>query len=71
MKTKDEEREIAFMFENVEEHNRFVKILKQTRVSICGRSSLFCWACPLAKIHTKEGLDLCEVIDTMFTRSTI
>lgn len=71
MKANDEEREITFTFENVEEHNRFVKILRQTRDSICGRSSLFCWACPLAKIHTKDGLDLCEVIDTMFTRSTM
>lgn len=58
--------EIAFTFKNAEEQKRFVQVLKQTRDSICGRSILLCNACPLAKIHTKSGSDLCEVIDKMF-----
>lgn len=68
MKVKDEEREIIFEFKNAEEHKRFVKILKQTRDSICGRSILLCNACPLARIYTKDSADLCEVIDKMFVR---
>lgn len=66
MKIKDEEREIVFEFKNAEEHKRFVKILKQTRDSICGRSILLCNACPLARIYTDTDSDLCEVIDKMF-----
>lgn len=68
MKIKDEEHEIIFEFKNAEEHKHFVQVLKQTRDSICGRSILLCNACPLAKIHTKDGSDLCEVIDKMFIR---
>lgn len=66
MKIKDEEREITFTFENVKEHKRFVNALRTTRNSICGNTEWYCWACPLAKVHTKEGLDLCDVIDKMF-----
>ena len=65
MKIEVEDYEIAFMFKNAEEQKRFVQVLKQTRDSICGRSILFCNACPLAKIHTKSGSDLCEVIAKM------
>lgn len=67
MKIKNEEREIVFEFKNAEEHNHFVKILEQTNKELYlrGRSSM-CWACcSLAKIRTKDGLDLCDVIDTM------
>lgn len=60
------ENKIEFTFKNAEEQKRFAQVLKQTRDSICGRSSLLCNACPLAKIHTKLGSDLCEVIDKMF-----
>ena len=66
MNIEDEEHKIVFTFINAEEHKRFVQVLKQTRDSICGRSILLCNACPLAKIHTKSGSDLCEVIDKMF-----
>ena len=66
MNIEDEEHKIVFTFKNAEEHKRFVQVLKQTRDSICGRSILLCNACPLAKIHTKDGSDLCEVIDKMF-----
>ena len=66
MKIEVEEHEIAFMFKNAEEQKRFVQVLKQTRDSVCDRSILLCNACPLAKIHTKSGSDLCEVIDKMF-----
>ena len=66
MNIEDEEYKIVFTFKNAEEHKRFVQVLKQTRDSICGRSILLCNACPLAKIHTKSGSDLCEVIDKMF-----
>lgn len=65
MNIEDEEHKIVFTFKNAEEHKRFVQVLKQTRDSICG-SILLCNACPLAKIHTKSGSDLCEVIDKMF-----
>ena len=61
-----DEHKIVFMFKNAEEHKRFVQVLKQTRDSICGRSILLCNACPLAKIHTNSGLDLCDAIDKMF-----
>ena len=60
------ENKIEFTFKNAEEQKRFAQVLKQTRDSICGRSILLCNACPLAKIHTKLGSDLCEVIDKMF-----
>lgn len=66
MKIEVEDYEIAFTFKNAEEQKRFVQVLKQTRDSICGRSILLCNACPLARIHTKSGSDLCEVIDKMF-----
>lgn len=66
MNIEDEKRKITFTFKNAEEHKRFVQFLKQTRDSICGRSVLFCNDCPLAKIHTKSGLDLCDAIDKMF-----
>ena len=66
MNIEDEEHKIVFTFKNAEEHKRFVQVLKQTRDSICGRSILLCNACPLAKIHTKSGLDLCDAIDKMF-----
>ena len=66
MNIEVEERKIEFTFKNEEEQKRFVEVLKQTRDSICGRSILLCNACPLAKIHTKSGSDLCEVIDKMF-----
>lgn len=65
MKIDVEDYEIAFTFKNEEEQKRFVQVLKQTRDSICGRSILLCNACPLAKIHTKSGSDLCEVIDKL------
>lgn len=66
MNIEVEEHKIEFTFKNEEEQKRFVEVLKQTRDSICGRSILLCNACPLAKIHTKSGSDLCEVIDKMF-----
>ena len=66
MNTEVEENKIEFTFKNAEEQKRFVQVLKQTRDAVCGRSILLCNACPLAKIHTKSGLDLCEVIDKMF-----
>ena len=66
MNIEDEELKITFTFKNAEEHKRFVQVLKQTRDSICGRSILLCNACPLARIHTKSGSDLCDVIDKMF-----
>lgn len=66
MNIEDEKRKITFTFKNAEEHKRFVQFLKQTRDSICGRSVLFCNDCPLAKIHTKSGFDLCDAIDKMF-----
>ena len=66
MNIEIEENKIVFTFKNEEEQKRFVQVLKQTRDSICGRSILLCNACPLAKIHTKLGSDLCEVIDKMF-----
>ena len=66
MNIEDEEHKIVFTFKNAEEHKRFVQVLKQTRESICGRSILLCNACPLARIHTKSGSDLCDVIDKMF-----
>ena len=66
MNIYDEEHKITFTFKNAEEHKRFVEVLKQTRDSICGRSIMPCNACPLAKIHTKSGSDLCQVIDKMF-----
>ena len=66
MNIEDEEHKIVFTFKNAEEHKRFVQVLKQTRDSICGRSILLCNACPLAKIHSKSGSDLCEVIDKMY-----
>ena len=66
MNIEIEENKIVFTFKNAEEHKRFVQVLKQTRDSICGRSILLCNACPLAKIHTKSGSDLCEAIDKMF-----
>lgn len=66
MNIEDEEHKIVFTFKNAEEHKRFVQALKQTRDSICGRSILLCNACPLAKIHTKSDLDLCDAIDKMF-----
>ena len=66
MNIEDEEHKITFTFKNAEEHKRFVQVLKQTRDSICGRSILLCNACPLARIHTKSGSDLCDVIDKMF-----
>lgn len=65
MNIEVEEHKIAFTFKNEEEQKRFVQVLKQTRDSICGRSILLCNACPLAKIHTKSGSDLCEAIDKM------
>lgn len=65
MKIEIEEHKIAFTFKNAEEQKRFAQVLKQTRDSICGRSVLLCNACPLEKIHTKSGSDLCEVIDKM------
>lgn len=68
MKIRDEECEIAFMFESAEEHKSFVKALKGTRNSICGNTEWFCWACPLARVHTKDGLDLCSAIDEMFAQ---
>lgn len=40
MKIKDEEREIVFEFKNAEEHNHFVKILKQTKNSICAAGAV-------------------------------
>ena len=66
MNIEDEEHKITITFKNAEEHKRFVQVLKQTRDSICGRSILLCNACPLAKIHTKADLDLCDAIDKMF-----
>lgn len=66
MNTEVEEYRIEFTFKNAEEQKRFVQVLKQTRDSVCGRRILLCSACPLAKIHTKSGSDLCEVIDKMF-----
>lgn len=66
MNIEDEENKITITFKNAEEHKRFVQVLKQTRDSICGRSILLCNACPLAKIHTKSDLDLCDAIDKMF-----
>lgn len=66
MKIEVEDYEITVTFKNAEEQKRFVQALKQTRDSVCGRSILLCNACPLAKIHTKSGSDLCEVIDKMF-----
>ena len=66
MNIEDEEHKITFTFKNAEEHKHFVQVLKQTRDSSCGRSILLCNACPLAKIHTKSGLDLCDAIDKMF-----
>ena len=66
MNIEDEEHKITFTFKNAEEHKRFVQVLKQTRDSIFGRSILLCNACPLARIHTKSDLDLCDVIDKMF-----
>ena len=66
MNIEDEEHKIVFTFKNAEEHKRFVQVLKRTRDSICGRSILLCNACPLAKIHTKSGSDLCDAIDKMF-----
>lgn len=66
MNTEVEECKIEFTFKSAEEQKRFVQVLKQTRDSICGRSILLCNACPLAKIYTKSGSDLCEVIDKMF-----
>ena len=66
MNIEDEEHKIVFTFKNAEEHKRFVQVLKQTRDSICGISTLPCNACPLAKIHTKSGSDLCDAIDKMF-----
>ena len=66
MKIEFEDYEITFTFKNAEEQKRFVQVLKQTRDSVCGRSIMLCNACPLAKIHTKSGSDLCEVIDKMF-----
>lgn len=66
MNIEVEERKIEFTFKNAEEQKRFVQVLKQTRDSVCGRSILLCNACPLAKIHTKSGSDLCEAIDKMF-----
>ena len=71
MNIEIEENKIVFTFKNAEEQKRFAKVLKQTRDSICGRSILFCNACPLAKIHTKSGSDLCEVIDKMFIHLSI
>lgn len=65
MNIEVEEHKIAFTFKNAEEQKRFVQVLKQTRDSICGRSILLCNACPLAKIYTKSGSDLCESIDKM------
>ena len=66
MNIEDEEHKIVFKFKNAEEHKRFVQVLKQTRDSICGRSILLCNACPLAKIYTNSGSDLCDAIDKMF-----
>ena len=66
MNIEIEENKIVFTFKNAEEQKRFVKVLKQTRDSVCGRSILMCNACPLAEIHTKSGSDLCDVIDKMF-----
>ena len=66
MNIEVEEHKIEFTFKNAEEQKRFVQVLKQARDSVCGRSILFCNACPLAKIHTKSGSDLCEVINKMF-----
>lgn len=66
MNTEVEEYKIEFTFKSAEEQKRFVQVLKQTRDSVCGRSILLCNACPLAKIHTKSGSDLCEFIDKMF-----
>ena len=66
MNIEDEEQKITFTFKNAEEHKRFVEVLKQTRDSICGRSILLCNACPLARIYTKPGSDLCDAIDKMF-----
>ena len=71
MNIEDEEHKIVFTFKNAEEHKRFVQVLKQTRDSICGRSILPCNACPLAKIHTKLGSDLCQAIDKMFIHLSI
>lgn len=65
MNIEVEEHKIEFTFKNAEEQKRFVQVLKQTRDYVCGRSILLCNACPLAKIHTKSGSDLCEVIDNM------
>ena len=65
MNIEDEEHKIVFTFKNAEEHKRFVQVLKQTRDSICGRSILLCNACPLAKIHTKSGSDMCDAIDKL------
>ena len=66
MNIEDGEYKIVFTFKNAEEHKRFIQALKQARDSICGRSILFCNACPLAKIHTKSGSDLCDAITKMF-----
>lgn len=71
MNIEVEEHKIEFTFKNAEEQKRFVQVLKQTRDSICGRSILLCNACPLAKIYTKSGSDLCEAIDKMFVRLEI
>lgn len=71
MNIEDEEYKITFTFKNLEEHKRFVQVLKQTRDSFCGRSILLCSACPLAKIYTKSGSDLCEVIDKMVINLSI
>ena len=66
MNIEDEEHKIVFTFKNAEEHKRFVQVLKQTRDSICGRSTLFCNDKKKKKIHSKSGSDLCEVIDKMY-----
>ena len=71
MNIEVEEHKIEFTFKNEEEQKRFVQVLKQTRDSICGRSILLCNACPLAKIHTKSDLDLCDAIDKMFIHLSI
>ena len=71
MNIEDEEYKITFTFKNAEEHKRFVQVLKQTRDYICGIRTLLCNACPLAKIHTKSGLDLCDAIDKMFIHLSI
>lgn len=66
MNIEIEEHKIEFTFKNAAEQKRFAQVLKQTRDSICGRSILMCNACPLAKIYTKSGSDLCDAIDKMF-----